>query len=155
MKFIENGLDLGLGLIILTLTVSTSLLGLKHYLHQDLYKGLPDKNTVDVEGSVLPSDNILSKDILELSLTLTASIINTDNTRQINITIKAKNDNSDVALIENKSLTQPFKDTKELLENAIKEYCETSSHRDNLINGKYQSFVTADQSSITCYILVE
>lgn len=155
MKSIETGLDIGMGLLIIVLCLSTGFHGLVLYSKTDLYNGLQDKNTVDVAGTILPSDNVLSKTNRELILTLVAAAHNRDNIRQLGIVIKHATDTNDIIFENNYSLIENYDDTEAVMQDAIATYIAASPYGGLLAAGHYQAFVTSDQSSITCYFIVE
>ena len=96
MKTLENGIDLGVGLLILVLSLSTALYGLLVYHRIPLNHELLDKNTAGTEAHLLASDDIADSSIEKIALTLTASAENVDNVRSIVVKIyPASNINSD------------------------------------------------------------
>lgn len=156
MKAIEQGLDLGVGLLVLGLSVSTAFYGLTSYMQTDLYRGIQDKNTINVEGTLLPSENIPNRSFEDLALTLTAAIQNSDNVRQLKVIIKGKLDPAIPEQAEEQSLQSSFEDTRRMLIDCIARYKVLDNYYGTRIdNGHFQAFVTTDQSNITCYILVE
>lgn len=154
MKAVENGIDLGMGLLVIVLCLSTAFFGLSSYSKTDLYNGLTDKNTVDVEGTILPSDNVLSKSVHELTLSLVAAAQNRDNIRQLSIVIKHKTNPNDIIFEDNYSLIENYDETYLTIRNAMDQYIIESPFGEQLNKGNYQAFVTSDQSNITCYFLV-
>lgn len=169
MKAMENGIDLGMGMLIIILCMSTALFGITKYAKSDLYRGLQDKNTVDVEGTVLPADNVFSKQQHELALGLVSAAQNRDNIRRLTIVIKEKNavdeethplyDPTKVYFKQNYSLIENYEETNTTIENAIQEFvnsapyeCVQRYYSTNPV--RVQTFVTSDQSNITCYILL-
>lgn len=155
MKSIDNGIDLGMGLLIVVLCISTALYGLVSYSKLDLYNGLQDKNTADIEGSLQPSDDVATKSIHDLTVALVAAAQNRDNIRQLSIIIKHKVDTDSYIFEDNYSLIENYRDTRKTIDDAMAEYAANSSYGSLLMNGHYQAFVTSDQSNITCYFLVE
>ena len=155
MKTFENGLDLGMGLLIIVLCLSTAFHGLVLYSKADLYNGLTDKNTVNVESSIIPADNVLSKTTHELTLALVAAAHNRDNIRQLSIVIKHSTDTNDTIFESNYSLIENYDDTRFVIEEALAIYKLNSDYGDLLDAGQYQAFVTSDQSNITCYFLIK
>lgn len=154
MKAIENGIDLGMGLLVIVLCMTTSLFGLSNYAKSELYRGLNDKNTVNVNGSIPASDTVLTKSIHELTLSLVAAAQNRDNIRQLSIVIKHKINPTDVVFEDNYSLIENYDETYKVIQTAMAKYIETSPFGARLEDGHYQAFVTSDQSNITCYFLV-
>lgn len=155
MKAVEHGLDVGMGLLIIVLSVSTALYGLVSYSKTDLYNGLKDKNTVNIEGSVIPADNVISKDIRELSLSLVAAAQNRDNIRKLNLIIRHAINTDDTPYEANYSLIENYDETYDAIVAAMAKYSYESPYGYLLDQGHYQAFVTSDQSNITCYILVK
>lgn len=155
MKSIDNGIDLGIGLLIIVLCLSTALFGLVSYSKLDLYNGLADKNTVDIESSLKPSDTVISKSIHELTVALVAAAQNRDNIRQLSIVIKHKLDTNSYVFENNYSLIENYKDTRATIMDAIKDFKEKSPYGSLIDAGQYQAFVTSDQSNITCYFILE
>ena len=82
MEELETGFDIGIGLLILVLTLSTAYLGYKTYLQLDLYHGLKDKATIKVAGGPVVSDNVPSLTLEDLAIIMTATSQNKDNVRQ-------------------------------------------------------------------------
>ena len=173
MKSVENGIDLGMGILVIILCMSTALFGLTRYAKQELYNGLNDKNTVNVEGTVLPTDTVIIKEDHELAIALLAAAQNRDNIRRLTIVIKEKNavedensrfyDPSKIYFKQHYSLIENYEDTMQTIEDAIQEFLSVAPIE--CINRYYaglanpntsyvQKFVTSDQSNITCYILL-
>lgn len=155
MSTIEHALDVGLGIVIIVLCLSTIMFGLVRDSKLNYYDGLADKNTVDVDGTLLASDNIVSKSVHELALALVASAQNRDNIRQLGIVIKHKTDFNSYVFEDSYSLIENYENTYLALNQAMEDYSFNSEYGYLIDSGQFQAFVTSDQSNITCYILVE
>lgn len=155
MKSIEAALDIGIGIVILTLVIATAYVGLRRYNASDLRHEVSDKNSVDTRGQVMASDTITNVSFDDICYTLLSAAENKDNVRVLNIDIRAKLDTTDIPVHYICGAINSFTDAGHELDIAIGAYKAHSTHAANLTNGKYQVFVTTRQSDVTCYIIVE
>lgn len=158
MKSLENGIDLGVGLLILVLSISTALYGLVLYKQTPLNHELLDKNTIGVETHLLASDDIDNSTLESIALTLIASAENVDNVRSIVIRVlPAENLNGAEAHVTSVAL-QTYDQALAILYQAVQLYKDSypgTEYAQHLAQGKYKTFVTETQSGVTAYILIE
>lgn len=158
MKSLENGIDLGVGILILVLSVSTALYGLVQYIQTPLNQELLDKNTTGIETHLLVSDDLDSTTLESAAVTLIASAENVDNVRSIVVKVlPASNLNGQSVQITSVAL-QTYSQAVAILYQAVDFYKTTypgTEYTQHLEQGKYKTFVTETQSGVTAYILIE
>ena len=160
MKSLENGIDLGAGLLIMVLAMSTAFSGLKIYSNTQLNHELVDKNTTGHEAHLLASDDLVNTSIEDLAITLIASSVNVDNVRAITVKIiPAANLDAPEQLEVVTNFLPRYSSALDTLNDAINDYITTSfpgtTYAQHLAAGKIKCFVTEQQSGVTAYILIQ